>query len=204
MTKRAFDILCASAGLLLLSPVFVLIALLIKRDSRGPVFFRQVRVGLCGDPFRIVKFRTMVVDAESQGHAVTPGDDARITRIGRMLRRYKLDELPQLINVLAGKMSLVGPRPEVPRYVRLYSEEQKRVLTVRPGITGVSQLVFRDEEELLRGQSDVEAIYVSQILPAKLRLDLEYVQLRSLRGDLSLLMRTLGALLRRRAVLQSE
>ena len=195
--KRAFDLLVVIFGILLFSPLFVLLALWVKMGSRGPVFFRQVRVGLNGREFRIFKFRTMVTDAEQRGSQVTSGNDTRITGAGRVLRKYKLDELPQLFNVLLGDMSLVGPRPEVPKFVRFYTQEQRQVLRVRPGITGVSQLEFRHEEELLAGQEDVEGFYIAAVMPAKLRLDLRYVQNNTFGNDLNLLFRTFVALFRK-------
>jgi lipopolysaccharide/colanic/teichoic acid biosynthesis glycosyltransferase len=192
--KRAFDLLVTIPGLLLLSPLFLLIALWIKLDSHGPVFFRQTRIGKGEEPFRIFKFRTMVSDAERRGSLVTAGRDSRITRSGRVLRKLKLDELPQLFNVLRGEMSLVGPRPEVARYVALYTPEQKRVLTVPPGITGLTQVVFRDEETLLQGRTDVEKFYLDVVMPAKLKLDLSYIDTRSLGRDLQLIFQTFAAI----------
>ena len=197
MLKRAFDLVVVTFGIIVLAPLFVLLALWVKLGSRGPVFFRQVRVGLNGKEFRIFKFRTMVIDAEKQGSQVTSGNDSRITGAGRVLRKLKLDELPQLFNVLFGEMSLVGPRPEVPKYVGFYTEEQRRVLEVRPGITGVSQLEFRHEEELLAGQEDVEGFYIASVMPAKLLLDLCYVQNRTFSKDFALLLRTFIAIFRK-------
>ncbi|HXG23605.1 MAG TPA: sugar transferase [Chthonomonadales bacterium] len=194
--KRLLDVCVAGLLLLLLLPLLLLFALLVWFSSPGPVLFRQQRVGKEGRLFWLYKFRTMYVDGG--GPSITAHGDARITPMGRWLRRWKLDELPQLLNVLRGEMSLVGPRPEVPEYVQLYTEEQRQVLNVRPGITGVTQLEFRHEEELLAGQEDVEAYYRQTILPAKLRLDLRYVRERTLLGDLCLLWRTLLILLRRK------
>src|SRR5262249_39073602 len=160
-------------GLALLAPLMAAIAALVRLSSPGPILFRQKRVGVNERLFLLYKFRTMRVG--HVGSSVTAGDDPRVTPIGRWLRQTKWDELPQLFNVLKGEMSLVGPRPEVPEYVRHYTPEQRQVLAVRPGITGVSQLEFRCEEALLAGRDDVEAYYLSVVLPAKLRLDLRYV-----------------------------
>lgn len=198
MSKRLFDLLLAAPALLLLAPAFALIALAIKFDSPGPVFFRQVRVGRHGVPFRIHKFRTMRHDPEDAGRQITVGADARITRVGAFLRRSKLDELPQLIDVLAGTMSLVGPRPEVPRYVALYPEAvRETVLSVRPGITDLASIEFRRESELLARSPDPERAYVEQVLPAKLRLAQAYVERSSLRTDLQVIARTLRVLLQK-------
>ncbi|MES2102095.1 MAG: sugar transferase [Pseudomonadota bacterium] len=197
MAKRLFDLICAGAGLVLLSPLLLGIALWIKLDSRGPVFFRQQRVGRFGVPFRIHKFRTMQDDAGAPalGPQLTVGADPRITRAGRFLRRTKLDELPQLLDVLAGTMSLVGPRPEVPRYVALYPAALRdKVLSVRPGITDPASIAYRDESALLARAADPERVYVEQVMPAKLRFAAEYVEQRSMSGDLRLIGATLRAL----------
>jgi len=195
--KRLFDLAFTLPGLVLLSPLFAAIAVWIKWDSPGPVFFRQTRVGRGGRPFCIVKFRTMVADAEALGDKVTAGGDPRITRAGAFLRRYKLDELPQLINVVKGEMSLVGPRPEVPEYVAHYPEAVRaKVLSVPPGITDRASLEFRSENELLAGAADPHAYYVSEILPRKLAYYEAYADHRSLWGDLKLVLRTLGRLVR--------
>jgi lipopolysaccharide/colanic/teichoic acid biosynthesis glycosyltransferase len=196
MAKRLFDLGFAALGLLLLAPVFVFIALWIKLDSHGPVFFRQQRVGRFGVPFRIHKFRTMTRDAAvSGGPLITVGADARITRAGAYLRRSKLDELPQLIDVLRGAMSFVGPRPEVPRYVATYpSELRDKVLSVRPGITDLASIQFRDESALLARAADPEREYTEVVLPAKLRLAAQYVDQATLATDLRLIGRTLKAL----------
>lgn len=191
--KRVFDLLASAVGLLLLAPVFFAISIWIKLDSRGPVFFRQERVGQYGRPFRIWKFRSMATDAERKGLQLTVGEDPRITRVGRTLRRYKADELPQLVNVLFGQMSLVGPRPEVPRYVAHYSTEQReRLLSVRPGITDPASIEFVDENELLRGSPDPEHTYVNEVLPRKIRLYETYIAQRTFWGDLALILRTIG------------
>jgi lipopolysaccharide/colanic/teichoic acid biosynthesis glycosyltransferase len=195
MAKRLFDILCAGLGLLLLSPLLLVVAAWVKLDSRGPVMFRQERVGRFGRSFRIHKFRTMRVDAPTLGPQITVGDDARITRSGRWLRASKVDELPQLWDVLRGAMSLVGPRPEVPRYVALYPAELRAlVLSVRPGITDPASLSFRNESELLAQAEDPEREYVEVVMPMKLRLAADYVRNASLGGDIRLILATLGAI----------
>lgn len=193
--KRLFDFLAAGAGLILLSPLFAAIAVAIKADSWGPVFFRQERMGRGGRVFRIFKFRTMVVGAERLGTPITVGKDARITRIGRVLRRFKLDELPQLLNVVRGEMSLVGPRPELPRYRSHFAGPFDAVLQVRPGITDPASLRFRDEAVLLTGQEDPETYYLDSILPAKLQLNLDYLQRASFWQDIQIIFRTLFALI---------
>jgi lipopolysaccharide/colanic/teichoic acid biosynthesis glycosyltransferase len=194
MAKRAFDLLVSSLALLLLSPLLLLLALWVKLDSPGPVLYRGQRVGKDGQPFLMNKFRTMVEGVERRGPAVTYRDDPRVTRAGRFLRQTKLDELPQLLNVVKGEMSLVGPRPEDPSYVALYTQEQRQVLSVKPGITGPTQLEYRDEASMLRGES-VDEEYVTRLMPEKLKLDLEYVRTRSLLLDLRILWRTATTLL---------
>lgn len=194
--KRAFDLLVGGAGLLLAAPLMLALALWVKADSPGPALFRQQRVGQGGRMFNILKFRTMRADSDGQGPAVTAAGDARITRAGAWLRRTKLDELPQLLNVLRGEMSLVGPRPEVPRYMALYEPAVRgRILSVRPGITDLAALEFRDEEHLLAAAPDVERAYVEQILPVKQRYYLDYVARHSVGGDVRILLNTLAALL---------
>jgi lipopolysaccharide/colanic/teichoic acid biosynthesis glycosyltransferase len=189
MAKRAFDLVLSSVGLLLLSPLLLAIAVWVKLDSPGPVFFRQERIGRHGVPFRIHKFRTMVHG--KQGALITVGADRRITRAGVFLRRAKLDELPQLIDVLKGDMSLVGPRPEVPRYVALYPADLRaKVLSVRPGITDIASLEYRDESERLARATDPEHEYVHVVMPAKLQLAAHYVDCASLAFDLRLILRT--------------
>jgi lipopolysaccharide/colanic/teichoic acid biosynthesis glycosyltransferase len=196
MAKRVFDLLLASLGLALLSPLLLAIALAIKIDSRGPVFFRQQRVGRHGVPFRIHKFRTMRHDEGEAGPQITVGADARITRVGALLRRHKLDELPQLLDVLQGAMSLVGPRPEVPRYVALYPPELRaRVLSVRPGITDMASITFRNESELLARAADSEREYLEVVMPRKLALAASYADAPSLGTDLKILWRTLRLLI---------
>ena len=194
MTKRLFDMACSGMGLLLLSPLLLLIALWVKLDSPGPVFFRQERIGRHGRPFLIHKFRTMTAGAP--GLQITVGHDARITRAGGCLRGAKLDELPQLWDVLRGAMSLVGPRPEVPKYVALYPAELRElVLSVRPGITDPASLAFRDESERLAGAADPEREYIEVVMPAKVRLSAEYARQAGLGSDLRLILRTLRLLL---------
>ena len=195
MPKRIFDLLFSALALVLLAPVFLLIALAIRWDSAGPVLFRQERVGRGGRVFRIRKFRTMVVDAPRQGPALTIGQDPRITRVGAWLRRTKLDELPQLLDVLGGDMSLVGPRPEVPRYVALYpSDLRERVLSVRPGITDPVSLKLADEASVLAASSDPERTYREELLPAKLREAVAYAEQASLWSDLRIIAATVHAL----------
>jgi lipopolysaccharide/colanic/teichoic acid biosynthesis glycosyltransferase len=196
MAKRAFDLLGAALALLLLSPLMLLVALWIKLDSPGPVFYRQERVGRFGVPFRIHKFRTMREGAG--GLQITVGEDPRITRAGRFLRRTRLDELPQFLDVLQGTMSLVGPRPEVPRYVALYPAALRdRALAVRPGLTDPASLAFIDEAALLAAAADPEREYVDRILPAKVQAAVAYAESASLFNDLAVLARTALALLRR-------
>ena len=191
--KRLFDIAASCIGLLLLAPVLLGIAVWIKRDSSGPVFFRQQRIGRHGEPFRIYKFRSMRQD--NAGLQITVGADDRITRSGHFIRAYKLDELPQLINVLLGDMSIVGPRPEVPRYVALYpADVRAEVLSVRPGITDLASVQYRSESTLLAQSSNPEQTYVDTILPAKLALCRQYVRERSFLLDLKIIAMTVGIL----------
>jgi len=195
MSKRLFDLVCASLGLLVLAPVLLLMALAIKLDSPGPVFFRQERVGRFGQPFRIHKFRTMRHDPAGQGLQITVGADRRITRVGGLLRRTKLDELPQLIDVWLGTMSLVGPRPEVPRYVAHYPVELRdKVLSVRPGITDIASIEYRDESQVLAQAADPEQAYIQQVLPHKLALAASYVDQASVWLDIKLILRTIAAI----------
>jgi lipopolysaccharide/colanic/teichoic acid biosynthesis glycosyltransferase len=187
------DVSLSLVGLLLLSPLLLVLAVLVKLDTRGPALYRAVRVGRNGRPFTLYKFRSMVVGADALGPRVTGREDRRITAIGRFLRRTKLDELPQLLNVLAGDMSFVGPRPEDPAYVAQYSDDEREVLRVRPGITSPATLVHHHEEELLTG-SDWEETYRRVLLPAKLQIEREYLQHRTLVGDLSVLFQTASVL----------
>lgn len=191
ISKRVFDLFWSIIGLVFLSPFFIIIAILIKLEDRGPVFFRQERVGYKGKPFKIYKFRTMVADAEIKGGQLTIGRDPRITRVGYWLRKTKLDELPQLINVLRGEMTLVGPRPEVPKYVSLYSVEQRKVLDLVPGITDPASIQFKDESALLANEADPEKIYIDKIMPEKIRLNLDYAMRRSLWSDIRIIIKTI-------------
>lgn len=190
--KRIFDVIVSAIGLIILSPLMLIIAYLIEKEDGGPVFYRGVRVGRYGKPFRIYKFRTMVVDAEKLGGPSTADDDPRITRIGRVLRKYKLDELPQLINVLKGEMSLVGPRPEVKFYVDMLSEEERElILSVRPGITDWASLWNPDEGAVLAGSDDPEKTYMEKIRPTKVKLQLKYVKECSFWTDLKIIFLTI-------------
>jgi len=192
--KRLFDVIASSAGLVVLLPLLAVLAIVLKRESTGPVFYRGLRAGRYGKPFRIFKFRTMVVNADKIGGPTSSADDPRITRVGNFLRRYKLDELPQLINVLKGEMSLVGPRPEVVQEVLLYTDEEKRLLEVRPGITDWASIRFRNEGEILRGSDDPHQAYREKIRPEKIRLGLEYVRCHSFMTDCKIILRTLKAI----------
>ncbi len=196
MLKRAFDLIASTFGLVVLSPFFLLIALLIKTDSAGPVFFRQERVGRYLRLFKIHKFRTMVVNASDVGPSITVNVDPRITSAGKILRKYKLDELPQLIDVFLGDMSLVGPRPEVPKYVDAYSDADKKIIfSVKPGITDIASLEFRNENELILNLSDVDSIYLEKILPIKLGYYREYVETHSLWLDVKIILKTVWLIL---------
>jgi lipopolysaccharide/colanic/teichoic acid biosynthesis glycosyltransferase len=197
--KRTFDFVTAALALALLLPLLVVIAVAVRLDSAGPAIFRQTRVGRGGREFQILKFRSMVTVLSSNAPAITVAGDARITRVGGFIRRTKLDELPQLWNVLRGEMSLVGPRPEVPQYVALYPEDARReVLSVRPGITDSAAIVYRNENELLAASADPQLTYVQTILPHKLSLYRQYVRTRTFLGDLSILWRTAASLILRR------
>jgi lipopolysaccharide/colanic/teichoic acid biosynthesis glycosyltransferase len=193
--KRIFDLSLSLVSLLILLPFLALAAVLIKLESKGPVLYKQLRVGLNGKPFYIYKFRTMEIGAEQTGLPITSADDPRLTRVGKFLRRIKLDEMPQLFNVLKGEMSLVGPRPEVPKYVELYSDEQKRALTVKPGMTDPATVCFRNEEELLAKADDKESFYINEIMPIKLKLYLQYIEKMSLLYDIKLIFLEILALI---------
>lgn len=198
--KRSLDLIVASVALILLSPIFLLIALAIKRDSQGPIVYRGLRAAAGGRTFAMLKFRTLVSGADQMGGPSTADGDPRITRIGRFLRKYKLDELPQLLNVVKGDMSLVGPRPEVPQYVAMFTQEERQILTVRPGLTDLASLWNSDEGRALAAADDPERAYLELIRPRKIQLQLEYVRCRSLATDLWILWQTvLVVLLRRRA-----
>jgi lipopolysaccharide/colanic/teichoic acid biosynthesis glycosyltransferase len=191
MAKRIFDLFFALVGILILLPLFLAIAIWIKLDSPGNVLFRQIRIGRFGREFSIYKFRTMVADAESRGKQITVAKDTRITRSGQFLRKYKLDELPQLFNVVKGEMSLVGPRPEVPKYVAYYTAEQRRVLDVLPGITDPASIKFRNESELLEETANPENVYINEIMPQKLELNMQYLGKDNLGFALLVILKTL-------------
>lgn len=191
--KRAFDFIFSFIGLILLSPIFLIISLLIALSSKGGVFYKQTRVGKDNIDFKVYKFRSMIVDADKKGllSIGKDGRDPRVTKIGYILRKYKLDELPQLINVLKGDMSLVGPRPEVRKYVDLYDDKQKEILKVRPGITDIASITFRNENDLLSQSLNPEDYYIQEIMPKKISLSLEYVKTRTLIKDIKLIFKTI-------------
>lgn len=188
--KRTFDVFAAAVGLALLSPLLAIAALAVRLSSPGPIFFRQERVGRGFKPFFILKFRSMVQDAPQRGAAVTSGEDPRITRVGRILRATKIDELPQLVNVLRGEMSLVGPRPEVPKYVELFRADYEEILRVRPGITDLASLKYHDEASILGQAEDPEREYIERVLPEKIKLAKEYVARSSVFFDLRVILAT--------------
>lgn len=196
VAKRSFDLLAASVGLVILSPLFLVITCLLKWDKSGPVFYRGLRIGLNGVPFRIIKFRTMVPNAESLGGRVTEQDDARVTQVGMALRKYKLDELPQLINVIRGDMSIVGPRPEVPEYTSLYTDEEHLILSVRPGITDYASIQFVQLNEVVGSNIQDGAFEerVEKVLEIKNALRMKYVREQTFVGDIKLILRTLWRL----------
>lgn len=196
MLKRIFDLLFVVPGLLILSPILLFIALWIMMDSRGGVFYRQIRVGKDGKDFKIFKFRTMHENADQLGLLTVGGRDPRITRAGYILRKYKLDELPQLLNVLNGTMSLVGPRPEVRKYVNLYNAEQLKVLNVKPGITDRASILFRNENDLLAKAADPEQFYIQEVMPEKLKMNLAYIENQSLINDLQIILQTIAKLIK--------
>ena len=205
MLKRSFDIVFSLLGLTILFPIFLVLAILIKEEESGPVFYRGVRVGRYGNLFRIFKFRTMVVNAEKLGGPSTAADDPRITKIGKFIRKYKIDELPQIINVLLkGEMSFVGPRPEVQHYVDMYTDEEKEILTVRPGITDWASLWNSDEGGLLAGSPDPEKTYLEKIRPEKIRLQLKYVRERSFWIDMKIIFLTIAGVVKRPMVASLE
>jgi lipopolysaccharide/colanic/teichoic acid biosynthesis glycosyltransferase len=192
--KRAFDLLLAVPGLIVISPVLLIAACAIFFDDGGPVFFKQVRVGRDGKLFKIWKYRTMVVNAEKSGGQLTVGGDRRVTRVGKLLRKTKLDELPQLFNVIAGEMSMVGPRPEVPRYVEMYAEGQRQVLALNPGITDEASIKYRAESEVLAQSTDPERTYVEELMPEKIELNMQYARHASMATDIMVILRTIGKL----------
>lgn len=189
--KRIFDFLVSLVGIIILSPVFIIVSIAIKIDSRGSILFLQKRVGKDGKEFNIYKFRTMVTDAEKLGKQITIGNDSRITKVGAFLRKFKIDELPQLFNVLLGDMSLVGPRPEVPKYVALYNDEQKKVLSIRPGITDMASLRYKDENDILGKVDNPEEYYINVIMKDKLSLNLEYIEKSNVFFDIYLIVKTI-------------
>lgn len=194
--KRIFDIVASLGGLIVLSPMLIIIAICIKLDSKGPVFFKQKRVGKNKKIFEIYKFRTMVTDAEKLGKQITVGNDSRITKVGKFIRKYKLDEFPQLINVVKGEMSLVGPRPEVHRYVELYDEYQEQILLVKPGITDYASIEYRNENEILGSSSNPEETYIEEIMPTKVELNMKYIKNISILEDIKLILFTILAILK--------
>jgi lipopolysaccharide/colanic/teichoic acid biosynthesis glycosyltransferase len=195
--KRIFDIVASGFGLLVMSPVFLILAIWIKLDSKGPVFYRQVRVGRKNRDFRIFKFRSMRVGADKMGLITVGGHDPRVTRSGYFIRKYKLDEFPQLINVFIGDMSLVGPRPEVRKYVDLYTSEQMQVLDVRPGVTSLASIRYRNENELLEKVEDSDQYYINVVMQDKLAIDLEYIRNVSFGYDIRLVFQTFWEIIRR-------
>ena len=191
MLKRMFDLVLAMLGLIALSPAMLAAALAVRLDSPGPVLYRQQRIGRGFQPFEILKFRTMVEHADQIGGQITAGADSRVTRVGRWLRKTKIDELPQLINVIKGEMSLVGPRPELPKYVEMFRDDYEEILSARPGITDAASIKFRDEASCLGQAEDPEHEYVTRILPAKIALAKKYVEQSSLALDVTLIAKTL-------------
>lgn len=194
VSKRIFDLIITIPGLIILFPLFLLIAIAIKVYDNGPVLYKQKRIGRNGKIFTMVKFRTMVPDADKKGKLITVGIDARITRVGKILRKYKLDEFPQLFNVLRGEMSLVGPRPEVEKYVKIYTPEQKKVLSLHPGITDPASIIFFNESELLTEAKDPEKYYIERIMPLKIKINLDYAIQSSRLKDFIVIIKTLGRL----------
>ena len=193
---RFFDFILSLVGLVVLAPIFIVLAIWIKIDSKGPVFYKQVRVGQNGINFGLFKFRSMVVDADKKGLITVGGRDPRITRSGYFIRKYKLDELPQLINVLLGDMSLVGPRPEVRKYVDLYTDEQQKVLSVKPGITDYASIEYMDENEVLGKSSDPEKTYIEEIMPEKIKYNMKYIQNKNVSEYFKIIFLTLLKIVR--------
>lgn len=196
MVKRIFDIVFSFIGLVLLLPFFIIIALLIVIDSPGGVFYKQARVGKNGIDFYLFKFRSMRTGADKKGLLTVGGRDSRITRMGYFIRKYKIDELPQLLNVFLGDMSLVGPRPEVRKYVDLYNEEQKQVLSVKPGITDYASIEYSNENEILGKAENPEQVYIDEIMPAKLKLNLKYIAEQGIITDLKIIIKTIGQIIK--------
>lgn len=195
--KRLFDVILSALMLVILSPVFLILAIAIKIDSRGPVFYRQVRVTRYGKEFRIFKFRSMVNNADQKGSLVTVGGDSRITRMGKLIRKCRLDEISQLLNVLLGHMSLVGTRPEVPKYVSAYTPEMMATLLLPAGVTSMASILYKDEDRLLEGAEDVDKTYTQEVLPGKMKYNLESLMQFSLWSDIKTMFRTVGAVLKR-------
>lgn len=194
---RVFDLIVSFIALLFLALPFILISFAIVCDSKGGAFFKQVRVGKNGKEFKIMKFRTMVTNAEAKGLQISTSGDSRITKVGKFLRKTKIDELPQLFNVFVGQMSFVGPRPEVPKYVAMYNEEQRNVLLVKPGITDEASIVFRDENTILENAEDTEAAYINEIMPVKLNLNLKYIRKMGLFYNIKIIFKTVFAVLKK-------
>lgn len=204
MAKRLFDLVVSIISLIVLLLLFLIVAILIKLDSPGPVFYKGERIGKGGKPFQQYKFRTMIDSAENLGPPLTHAGDTRITRVGRILRKWKVDELPQVFNILKGEMSVVGPRPEGPRWVKYYTPEQRKVFQVRPGMAGLAQIKFRYEESLLNRSRNFEEDYIKEIMPKKLALDLEYIENQSLLLDVKLFIRMFLSLFHADEVIESE
>ncbi len=198
MIKRLFDIVFSLFGIIILFPFFLIISILILLDSRGGIFYLQTRVGMNNKDFKLFKFRTMKTDSDKKGLLTVGEKDSRITQTGLWLRKYKLDELPQLFNVLIGNMSLVGPRPEVRKYVELYTAEQKKVLSVKPGITDNASIEYADENKLLSEQAEPEKFYIHEVMPAKLKINLHYIANRSLAEDFKIILRTFFRILKKK------
>ncbi len=195
MFKRLFDIVCSLLGIIVLSPFFVILWFAVKLESKGPSFFTQTRVGKKNNDFKLYKFRSMYLDAEARGQLTVGMRDPRITKVGYWLRKYKLDELPQLLNVLIGDMSLVGPRPEVRKYVKMYTSEQMKVLDVRPGITDYASILFINENELLANAKNPEEYYIEFIMPKKLEMNLEYINSKQRFKDITLIIKTVAKII---------
>lgn len=191
MLKRLFDITFSTIGLILLLPLFLVIAILLKSESKGPVFYKQVRVGLNSTDFKIFKFRSMFVGSDKKGLLTIGDKDPRVTQIGFFLRKHKLDELPQLINVFVGNMSFVGPRPEVRKYVNLYSESDLEILSVKPGITDFASIIFRNEAEILKNSDSPEELYIKEIMPRKIAINKEYIKDNNMYVDMKIILKTL-------------
>src|SRR5262244_1886989 len=197
--KRLLDIVVSLIGLICLFPLLLLVAILVKLDSPGPIFFKQERIGMRFRPFQILKFRTMVQDSSTRGKSITVGNDPRITRVGWFLRKTKIDELPQLINVLRGEMTFVGPRPEVPQYVEMFRKDYEDILKIRPGITDLASIKYRDEAALLGQSENPEEEYIRRVLPDKIKLEKEYIRCSSFMLDLKLIFKTLATIFESKA-----